>query len=112
VYSIIDEFMADPQARDEAPTIEIDYPAGAADQGKQAETHLTKYGIPAAWIKLVQSTDAAAPPGIFDLTGKPYTVKKMTDLFDLKPLDVEPGDDPAGIDVLVRLGPETDLKSP
>lgn len=112
VYSIIDEFMADPQARDEAPEVEIDYPPGNVAEGKQAQTHLTQYGIPAAWIKLAPSTDATAPPGIFDLTGKPYTAGKMTDLFNLKLLDVEPGDDPAGVDVVVRLGPDTELKSP
>ncbi len=110
LYDIIDRFFADPQMRDEAPVIALEYPPGQDALAKQAEQHLLDYGIPSEFVKLVK-TDAAGDPGIFDVTGKTYTAAKLVDLFNLRLLDPS-GTLPDGADVVVRLDSSTSLKSP
>ena len=51
------------------------------------------------------------PDNLFDLTGKEYTAAKMTGIFDLRLLNPD-GPGPQGADVLIRLAPETALKTP
>lgn len=110
MYAVIDTFMADPDVRDEAPVVALSYAPGMEEQANAARTHLETYGIPYASI-LMTPEDAAGTPGIFDLTGKEYTAEKMTGIFDLRLLNPE-GPGPEGADVLIRLAPETALKTP
>ncbi|MGE0599468.1 MAG: LCP family protein [Dehalococcoidia bacterium] len=110
VYDIIDHFFADPDARDEDPSIVIQFSKGEEAAAKAAEKHLLEYGIPPAYLKLVATDDAGAP-GIFDVTGKTYTAQKLYELFDLQLLNPD-GVIPDGADVVVRLGPATTMKSP
>jgi LCP family protein required for cell wall assembly len=110
VYAIIDEFLADPQARDEAPRIAVVVPPGGEAAGKAALGHLEAFGIAPAWVTIV-SGDGSGAPGIFDLTGKPYTAAKLRGLFDLRLLNPE-GSEPAGFDIVVRLAEGTQLTSP
>lgn len=113
VYEIIDRFMADPKLRDETPTIEIEYPPGSDAQAKKARDHLVEYGVPIAWIRLTKGTADGGAAGIFDLTGKPYAAEKMTELFNLRLLNLDAATaPPAGVDVLVRIADGTELKSP
>jgi LCP family protein required for cell wall assembly len=111
IYAIIDRFFADPQVRDEAPAITIEFPDGQEEAARAALAHLEKYGVPRELISLRK---AAAPgdPGIFDLAGKPYTAAKLTGLFDLRLHAPPEGLAAEGFDVLVRIGPATALKSP
>jgi LCP family protein required for cell wall assembly len=109
LFAIIDEFLADPRLRDEAPAVAIEYPEGLEPQAREAKEHLIAYGVPPEWVKLVKA-NGDGEPGIFDLTGKSYTATKMSQLLDLRLLDAESG--PEGIDVLVRLGEGVELKSP
>lgn len=111
IYAIIDRFFADPQVRDEAPAIMIEYPDGQEEAARTALAHLETYGVPRELIRLRKAA-AAGDPGIFDLAGKPYTAAKLTGLFDLRLLAPPEGLAAAGIDVLVRIGPATALKSP
>jgi LCP family protein required for cell wall assembly len=110
VYDIIDRFFADPETRDETPSIVIQFAPGQEAAAKAAEQHLWAYGIPPAFLKSVK-TDSAGDPGVFDVTGKTYTSHKLRDLFDLQLLNPD-GVIPEGADVIVRLGPETALLSP
>lgn len=110
LYEIIDKFFADPEMRDEAPVLALQYPAGQDGLAKSVEAHLAAYGIPPEYLHLVKTTGAGAP-GIFDVTGKKYTAEKLRDLLDLRLLDAE-GDIPDGADVVVRLGEDTALKTP
>ncbi len=110
VYDIIDRFFADPEARDEAPSIVIQFGAGQDAAAKSAQQHLLEYGIPPAYLKLVPAENAGNA-GIFDVSGKTYTSQKLRELFDLQLLNPE-GVIPEGADVVVRLGPDTELKSP
>lgn len=110
VYDIIDRFFADPQTRDEDPSIVIQFAPGEEAAAKAAEQHLIAYGVPPAFLKSAKS-DSAGPPGIFDVTGKSYTSQKLKELFGLQLLNPE-GTLPAGADVVVRLAPETEMVSP
>lgn len=110
VYDIIDRFFADPETRDEAPSIVIQYSAGQEAAAKKAQQHLEDYGVPPAYLKLLPG-DGTGDAGIFDITGKTYTAEKLHGLFDLQLLNPD-GTIPAGADVVVRLGPDTTLKSP
>lgn len=111
MYAIIDRFFADPQMRDEAPAIVIEYAEGQEEAARLATAHLETYGIPREYVQ-VRRAEVLGEPGVFDLSGKPYTSGKLTGLFDLRLLN--PPETPAGdgVDVLVRLGPATALKSP
>lgn len=111
IYAIIDRFFADPQVRDEAPAITIEYPDGQEVAARTALAHLETYGVPRELISLRKAT-APGDPGIFDLAGKPYTAAKLAGLFDLRLLNPPDGLAAEGIDVLVRIGPATALKSP
>ena len=111
VYAIIDQFMADPKARDEHATVAVEYPAGQVAEANQAKDHLIAYGVPPDLIKLVQGSAGGGSPGIFDLTGKTYTSAKMTELFNLRLFNND-GDTPPGVDVLVRLAATLDVKKP
>ena len=110
VYEIVDRFFADPETRDEAPALTIEYPAGADALAKKVQAHLQAYGIPPEFTKLVR-TDGSGPPGIFDLSGKTYTAAKLTELLGLRLLQPD-GTMPEGVDVLVRLTAETDILTP
>jgi len=111
MYDVIDRFFADPQARDEAPVVVIQYAAGQDEQAKAAQAHLFTYGLPPQYVQLVKTETAAGAPGIFDVGGKPYTTEKLRELFDLRILNPE-GELPPGADVIVRLGEATALKQP
>ncbi|MEO8538351.1 MAG: LCP family protein [bacterium] len=110
LYDIIDRFFADPEMRAEAPVVALQYSAGQDAEAKAAEQHLLAYGIPNEYVKL-QKIDDAGEAGIFDITGKKYTAEKLRDLLDLRLLQPV-GTIPDGADVVVRLGPNTSLKSP
>ncbi len=110
LYDIIDRFFADPDMRAEAPVVVLQYAPGQEAAARQAEKHLSDYGIPAEFLKLVKADDPGEP-GIFDVTGKKYTAEKLRDLFDLRLLEPV-GKIPDGADVVVRIGAETALKSP
>jgi LCP family protein required for cell wall assembly len=110
VYDIIDRFFADPETRDEAPVLAVQYPAGEDAYAKSVASHLQAYGIPPEYIKLVK-TDGSGTPGIFDVTGKTYTSEKLKDLLDLRVLNPE-GNLPDGADIVVRLTDATGLKNP
>ena len=110
VYAIIDRFSADPETRDEAPVLVVQYGPGQEAQAKTAKEHLRTYGVPPEYIHTVR-VEGAGNPGILDVTGKKYTARKLRDLFALQLLNPE-GDIPDGADIVVRLGPETELKTP
>ena len=110
MYAVIDTFLADPKLRDESPVVALSYAPGMEEQANAARTHLETYGVPYASI-LMAPEESAGQPGIFDLTGKEYTAEKMTGIFDLRLLNSE-GTEPEGADVLIRLAPETALKTP
>lgn len=110
MYAVIDKFMADPALRDEAPVVALSYPPGMEDLGDSARDHMVAYGVPLESIVLTEDATGAGA-GIFDLTGKEYTAEKMTGIFDLRLLNPE-GEAPEGADVLIRLGPDTALKTP
>ncbi|MCX7617941.1 MAG: LCP family protein [Tepidiforma sp.] len=110
MYAVIDEFLADPQARDEAPKVALVVPPGGQAAGKAAVAHLETYGIPPAWVTVVAG-DGTGTPGVYDVTGKPYTAGKLTGLFDLKMQNPD-GSEPPGFDVVIRLGEGTALKTP
>lgn len=110
VYDIIDRFLADPETRDEAPAIVIQYAAGQEALVKAVQQHLALYGIPPAFLKAVKM-DAAGVPGIVDVTGKKYTSQKLHELLGLDLLRPE-GSIPEAADIVVRLGPEAVLKTP
>jgi LCP family protein required for cell wall assembly len=111
MYAIIDRFFADPQLRDEAPSVVLEYPEGQDEAARLAIAHLGTYGIPREYLQM-RKAEAPGEPGVFDLTGKPYTAGKLTGLFDLRLLNPPESLAGEGIDVLVRLGPATALKSP
>ncbi len=111
IYAIIDRFFADPQLRDESPAIAIEYPEEQEAAARQALAHLETYGVPREFVQL-RKAETPGEPGIFDLTGKTYTAGKLTVLFDLRLLNPPAGLAAEGVDVLVRLGPATALKSP
>lgn len=110
MYAIIDEFLADPQARDEAPKVAVVVPPGGQAAGKAAVAHLETYGIPPAWVTVVAG-DGTGAPGIYDVTGKPYTAGKLAGLFDLRMQNPD-GSEPPGFDVVIRLGEGTALRTP
>ncbi len=109
VYDTIDRFLADPRTRDEAPVLALEYPPGMEVTAQKARDHLVAYGVPAAFIRLLQGD--SGPPGIFDLTGKAYTATKLTGLFGLRQLPRQ-GTTPDGVDVLVRIGTALEMKNP
>lgn len=109
VYDIIDRFLADPQVRDDAAAIAIEYPDGADAEAKKAKEHMAAYGIPAESIKLVKGV--TGDPGIFDYSGKNYTAAKLTELFNVRLLNPE-SDPPQGTDVLLRIGDTVEQKNP
>lgn len=111
MYAIIDRFFADPQMRDEAPAIVIEYPEGQDEAARLAMAHLETYGIPREYVQM-RKAEAPGEPGIFDLSARPYTAGKLSGLFDLRLLNPPETLADNGIDVLVRLGPATALKSP
>ncbi len=112
LFAVIDQFLADPRLRDEAPAVAIEYPDGMEPQAREAKDHLVAYGVPPEWVTLVKGAENGdSNPGIFDLTGKTYTSTKMTQLFGLRLLSTESAG-PDGVDVLVRLGEGVELKSP
>ncbi len=111
MYAIIDRFFADPQVRDEAPGIAIEYPEGQEEAARLALAHLEAYGIPREYFQM-RKAEAPGEPGIFDLSGKHYTAGKLAGLFDLRLLNPPADLAAAGVDVLVRLGPATALKTP
>ncbi len=110
MYAIIDEFLADPQARDEAPRLAVVVMPGGQAAGKAAVAHLEAYGIPPGWVTVVTG-DGTGMPGIYDVTGKPYTATKLAGLLDLR-LQNPDGSEPPGFDVVIRLGEGTALKVP
>jgi LCP family protein required for cell wall assembly len=110
MYAIIDEFLADPQARDEAPKIALVTPPGGQAAGKAALAHLAAWGIPEAWVTVVAG-DGTGQAGIVDVTGKPYTAGKLTGLFDLRMQNPD-GTEPPGFDIVVRLSENTALQTP
>lgn len=110
LFAIIDEFMADPKARDEQAAIAVEYSPGLEDAAKVAREHLVEYGVPPELITLLKGS-GEGKAGIFDLNGKSYTAGKLAQLFDLRVLNPEPGA-PDGVDVLVRIGEGIGLKSP
>ncbi|GBD22841.1 Biofilm regulatory protein A [bacterium HR29] len=101
VYAIIDEFLADPLTRDERPVIALEYPPGAEELAAQVRQRLEQYGVPPQYIRLVNG--ASGPPGVVDLTGKPYTARKLARLTNLRMLD-RGSEHVDGIDVIVRIG--------
>lgn len=109
MFGIIDLFLSDPTTRKEAPAVAIEYPEGQEKAASDARDHLVAYGVPADYIHLVRGS--AGTPGVFDFTGKSYTAAKMTGLFDLRLLNPD-GPAPDGVDILVRLGESTKMKSP
>lgn len=111
VYTILDRFFADPRLRDEAPAIVIEYPEGQDEAARLAAAHLEVYGIPREYVH-TRKAEAPGDPGIFDLSGKTYTAEKLTGLFDLRLLNPPEGLAADGVDVFVRLGEQTALKSP
>jgi LCP family protein required for cell wall assembly len=110
MYAIIDEFLADPQVRDERPKVAVVTPPGGAVAGKAARAHLEQFGLPPEWVTVVPG-DGSLEPGIYDVTGKPYTAAKLAGLFDVRLLNPG-GNEPAGFDVVVVLGEGTALKTP
>ncbi len=110
LYEIIDRFFADPEFRVEQAVLVLQYPAGQESLAKAAQKHLLAYGIPPEFVRLVK-TEGGGEPGIFDLTGKPYTTEKLGGLFDLRVLEPN-GEMPADADVVLRIGAETAFKSP
>ncbi len=110
MYAIIDEFLADPQVRDEAPRIALVVPPGLADGGKAALEHLERYGIPPAWVTIIRG-DGSAAPGVVDVSGKAYTAAKLVGLFELR-MENPDGSEPPGFDLVVRLGEGTALRAP
>jgi anionic cell wall polymer biosynthesis LytR-Cps2A-Psr (LCP) family protein len=110
LFAIIDQFLADPKLRDEAPALAIEYPDGLEPQARAAKDHLVAYGVPPEWVTLLKA-NGGGEPGIFNLTGKAYTSTKMTQLFGLRVLQADSAI-PDGVDVLVRLGEGVELKSP
>ena len=111
MYAIIDRFFADPQVRADAPGIAIEYPEGQEEAARLALAHLEAYGIPREYLQM-RKAEAPGDPGIFDLSGKHYTAGKLAGLFDLRLLNPPADLAAAGVDVLVRLGPATALKTP
>ncbi|WP_322795886.1 LCP family protein [Tepidiforma sp.] len=108
VYAIIDEFLADPQLRDEAPKIAVVLPPGGAGRKQEVVAHLERYGVPPAWVTVMEGS---GEPGVVDVTGKTYSSAKLTGLFDLRMQNPD-GSEPPGFDVVVRLGEGTALVSP
>jgi LCP family protein required for cell wall assembly len=109
LFAIVDQFLADPMLRDEAPAVSIEYPVGMDAAADEAKAHLVTYGVPPEWITLTE-TNGDAEPGIFDFTGKTYTSSKLAQLFDLRLLTGEPTTE--GADVVVRLGEGVELRNP
>ncbi|MCK6565959.1 MAG: LCP family protein [Dehalococcoidia bacterium] len=109
MFDIIDLFLSDPRTRGEAPTVAIEYAAGQETAAGAAREHLLAYGVPAEYVQLLKGEGGT--PGVFDFTGKSYTAAKLTSLFDLRLLNPD-GPAPDGVDVLVRLGESTKMKSP
>lgn len=103
VYAILDEFFADPLTRDERPVIAVEYPPGAEALAAQVQEYLSRNGVPPQYIQLVNG--GGGTPGVFDLTGKVYTAKKLAQLTNLRLLEPE-GELPQGVDVVVRIGVE------
>lgn len=111
-YDILDRFMADPRLRDEQPHIGIQYPPGAEASARQARRHLIDYGVPEAWIQVIK-TPYEGEPGIYQVTDRPYTAAKLTQLFgNLRLLRLDPSAAPGGIDVLLRLTDTLEIKKP
>ncbi|HEX6030371.1 MAG TPA: LCP family protein [Tepidiformaceae bacterium] len=110
MFAIIDQFLADPGARDEQASIAVEYAPGLEDAANEARDHLVAYGVPPEQITLLKGSGEGTS-GIFDLNGKSYTATKLAQLFDLRLLNPEPGA-PDGVDVLVRIGAGVGLKSP
>ena len=111
-YDILDRFMADPKLRDEKPVIGIQYPAGHEADARQARQHLLDYGVPEAWIQVIKSP-WEGEAGIFQVTDRPYTAAKLTQLFGgLRLLQLDASSAPGGIDVLLRLGDTLEIKKP
>jgi LCP family protein required for cell wall assembly len=116
LYDIIDRFLADPRSRDEAPKVLVQYAGGEPSRARAIEEHLAAYGLPPQFFRVEKAAEEATP-GIFDLTGKAYTAAKLHDLFDLQLLTPEAeaegaGANPDGADIIVRVGAETELKTP
>ncbi len=110
LYQIIDRFFADPEVRDEAPVLALQYPAGLDGLAKQVSAHLQEYGIPPEYVRMVKDASGGSP-GIFDVTGKKYTAEKLRGLLDLRLLESE-GNIPDGADIVIRLAEGTALKTP
>ncbi|MEX2079976.1 MAG: LCP family protein, partial [Dehalococcoidia bacterium] len=111
IYAIIDEFMADAGVRAEAPRIAIEYTPGQEIAATLARDHLARYGVPLAWMALVEG--AAAPPGVFDLGGADYSALKMTQLFKLQLLNPDVAAAAmVDFDIVVRIGEELESRSP
>jgi len=109
MYAIIDRFMADPKVRDEAPVVGVEFAPGQEKAAKAAKEHLAVYGVPPESVKFI--TGSGGTPGVFDITGRPYTASKLTALFGLHLLNQD-GAAPVGVDVLLRLGEGMAVKSP
>lgn len=109
VYRIIDDFLADPRARAESPTIVVQYAAGLDAEAETVRAHLAGYGIPPGWVQVIEGAPDAS--GISDLTGVTYTTNKLRDLFDLPVVDYD-GEAPPGADILVRIAAPVTIKTP
>ncbi len=109
MFAIIDQFMADPKTRDEAPVVGLEYPPGQLAAAEGMKAHLAAYGVPPELIRLIGGNGGTE--GIFDIGGKSYTAAKLTALTNLRLLNVE-GEMPEGVDVLVRIGQATELRTP
>lgn len=101
VYAILDEFLADPLTRDERPTIVLEYPPGAEEEAEQLQAYLARNGVPSRYIRLANGD--GGPPGVVDVSGKPYTARKLALLTNLRLIEASDGL-PEGADVVVRLG--------
>ncbi len=111
VYEILDEFLADPGVRAERPVVAIEFPPGAEESAQAAREHLATYGVPFAWIRLIEGDGAS--PGIYALGEGEYTPRKLTALFRLQLLNP---DDRAltmtDVDVLIRLRDTVEFRTP
>jgi polyisoprenyl-teichoic acid--peptidoglycan teichoic acid transferase len=109
MFSIIDQFLADPKTRDERPVIVIEYMQGGEARAREAKAHFVTFGVPPEFIRLAKGDSAGE--GIFATTARSYTAAKLTGITNLRLLNAEDGL-PEGIDILVRIGDGTELKKP
>lgn len=110
VYAIIDQFLADPRSRAEAPAIVVEHAPGLAAEGQAVVDHLAAYGIPPQWVQVVEGTPTG--PGIVEVTKKPYTAEKLAALLDLPKQSLSDAAPPPAGDLLIQVTAPVTLKLP